>query len=243
MNTLTIVIPTYNEAENLPKLASALFCLPIPDLHLLIVDDHSPDGSGELADELARQYAGRLSVLHRSGKLGLGTAYIAGFQAALASGAQAIGQMDADFSHPVEKIPELYAALQTCDLAIGSRYIPGGRLDENWPRWRKALSAFGNWYARTILRIPVHDVTGGFRIYRRETLASLPLAGVRANGYAFQIETIYLTIRLGFSIKEIPFYFADRQWGKSKMSFAIQREAALAVWRMLWAYRHLKPAV
>jgi len=240
LNALTIVIPTYNEAENLPKLVSALFPLPITDLHILIVDDNSPDGTGEVAETLARQHPGKMHILHRSGKLGLGTAYIQGFQMALANGAQAIGQMDADFSHPVEKIPELYAALQTCDVALGSRYIPGGELDKRWPLWRKALSAFGNWYARTILHLSVRDVTGGFRIWRRETLSAMPLERVRSNGYAFQVEITYLASKLGFEFQEIPFYFADRKWGQSKMSFAIQREAAIRVWQLRRQYRDLK---
>ncbi len=240
MNALTIVIPTYNEAENLPKLVSALFTLPISELHILIVDDNSPDGTGEVAETLARQHPEQMHVLHRSGKLGLGTAYIQGFQRALANGAQAIGQMDADFSHPVEKIPELYAALQTCDVALGSRYVSGGELDKRWPLWRKALSTFGNWYARTILHLPVHDVTGGFRIWRRETLSAMPLERVRSNGYAFQVEMTYLAYKLGFKFQEIPFYFADRKWGQSKMSFAIQREAAVRVWQLRRQYRDLK---
>lgn len=240
MNALTIVIPTYNEAENLPELVSALFTLPIPDIHILIVDDNSPDGTGEVAETLARQHPGHMHILHRNGKLGLGTAYIQGFQMALANGAQAIGQMDADFSHPVEKIPELYAALQTCDVALGSRYVPGGELDERWPLWRKVLSAFGNWYARTILHLPVHDVTGGFRIWRRETLSAMPLERVRSNGYASQVEMTYLACKLGFKFQEVPFYFADRKWGQSKMSFAIQREAAIRVWQLRRQYRDLK---
>ena len=242
MNALTIVIPTYNEAENLPKLVSALFHLPVEGLHLLIVDDNSPDGSGALAEELAQERAGRMRVLHRPGKMGLGTAYIQGFRAALENGARAVGQMDADFSHPLDKIPELYAALESYDVALGSRYVPGGRLDENWPRWRKALSAFGNFYARAILRLPVHDVTGGFRIWRRAVLQTMPLERVRSNGYAFQVEMIYLACKLGFTFTEIPFYFADRQWGHSKMSFDIQREAAIRVWQIKREYRNLRRA-
>ncbi len=235
---LTIVIPTYNEAENLPKLVSALFHLSIEDLHLLIVDDNSPDGTGALAEELAMQYP--MQVLHRSEKMGLGTAYIQGFQRALAQGAQAIGQMDADFSHPVEKIPALLQALQTRDVALGSRYVPGGKLDERWPVWRKALSAFGNLYARSILQLPVRDVTGGFRLWRRKALEHIPLERVRSNGYAFQVEMIYLAWKLGFTFQEIPVYFADRRWGASKMSFAIQREAAIRVWQIKWEYRRLR---
>lgn len=234
---LTVVIPTYNEAENLPKLASALFDLPIQDLKMLVVDDNSPDRTGQLAEDLAADYPGRVGVLHRSGKLGLGTAYIEGFKRALAENAGAVAQMDADFSHPPEKLVELLAAIHTCDVAMGSRYVPGGKLDERWPLWRRSLSSFGNVYARTILRLPMRDVTGGFRLWRRRALLSLPLDRVRSNGYAFQVEMAYLAHRAGCAYCEIPIYFADRRWGQSKMSFRIQAEAAVRVWQMLVAYR------
>lgn len=237
---ITVVIPTYNEAENLPVLTEQLFALPIPDLSLLIVDDNSPDGSGEIAEQLAARSGGRMFVLHRSGKLGLGSAYIQGFERALNLGAEAVCQMDADFSHPPEKIVELAETLQTCDVALGSRYVPGGSLDERWPFWRKGLSAFGNLYARTILGIPVRDVTGGFRLWRRETLKRMPLERVRSNGYIFQVEMIYAAHLLGFRAREIPIHFADRRWGQSKMSFKIQVEAALRTWLLLWLYRDLR---
>ncbi len=236
---LTVVIPTYNEAENLPSLVSALFSLPLDPLQVLVVDDNSPDGTGRLADELAAANPGRLSVLHRPGKQGLGRAYIAGFQRALQDGAENIAQMDADFSHPPEVLVTMLETLKTYDVALGSRYVPGGGVDRNWPVWRKWLSAYGNFYARAILRMPVRDVTGGFRAWRSAVLRGLPLAGVRSNGYAFQVEMSYLAYRLGYSYKEIPFYFADRQWGNSKMSFQIQKEAAVRVWRMAYEYRHL----
>ncbi len=236
----TVVIPTYNEAENLPKLIEALFALPLPELSVLVVDDNSPDGSGEIAEALGRQYAGRVEVMHRSGKLGLGSAYIQGFKRCIQAGAEAIGQMDADFSHPPEKLVELAAALSDADMALGSRYVPGGSLDINWPLWRKGLSGFGNFYARTILGMPLRDVTGGFRLWRRQTLASMPLDRVRSNGYVFQVEMAYVAHRLGFGFKEIPIYFADRRWGQSKMSFRIQIEAALRVWQLPWMYRHLR---
>jgi dolichol-phosphate mannosyltransferase len=238
---LTVVIPTYNEAENLPKLVSALWSLHLPDLSLLVVDDNSPDGTGLLADELAAAQPGRMAVLHRAGKLGLGTAYIQGFGQALRAGAQAVAQMDADFSHPPELLPILLDTLQTCDVAMGSRYVPGGAVDERWPAWRRGLSAFGNLYARAILRLPVKDSTGGFRMWKRETLLGMPLERVRSNGYAFQVEIAYIACRLGYTFREVPFYFADRRWGESKMSFRIQREAAVRVWQMLWEYRQLKP--
>lgn len=242
MRQLTIVLPTYNEAENLPVLAKTLFDLPLPELKLLVVDDNSPDGTGELAEQLATEFSGRMHVLHRAGKLGLGSAYIRGFQHALQSGAEAIGQMDADFSHPVEKIPVLLSVLDRVDIAMGSRYVAGGSVDQEWPSWRKFLSAFGSFYARIILQLPVRDVTGGFKLWRREALQVMPLSRVRSNGYAFQVEMCYIAHRLGLTFEEIPFYFADRRWGQSKMSFRIQREAALRVWQLLWEYRDLAPA-
>lgn len=235
-----IVIPTYNEAENLPRMANALFDLPLPDLEVLVVDDNSPDGTGKLADQLGDRNPGRLHVIHRRGKKGLGTAYITGFQWALTEGAQRVVQMDADFSHNPQKVPELLEELQEADLAVGSRYIPGGKLDENWPIWRRALSNFGNIYARTILRVEAEDLTGGFRAWRRETLAGLPLERVKSEGYAFQVEMIYLAHLLGYRIKEVPIYFEDRQEGDSKMSFAIQAEAALRVWQIWLENRDLR---
>lgn len=237
----TVVIPTYNEAENLPKLVSALFDLPLEALSILVVDDNSPDGTGQLAEELTSKYPGRLSVIHRMGKLGLGTAYIRGFRLAIEAGAQAIAQMDADFSHPPVKLVELMEALESCDIALGSRYVPGGSVDVRWAIWRKALSALGNIYARTILRLPIRDATGGFKVWRVEALKGMPLERIRSNGYSFQIEMSYVAHRLGYKFKEVPFYFADRQWGDSKMSFDIQREAAVRVWYMLYEYRRLRP--
>lgn len=236
----TVIVPTYNEAENLPRLVSTFFDLPVPDLCLLIVDDNSPDGTGQMADEFCARMNGRMQVLHRPGKMGLGRAYIAGFKYCLEHGADAIGQMDADFSHPLEKIPQMVQAIEQHDIVIGSRYIAGGRLDENWPVWRKGLSAWGNFYARTILGMPIRDCTGGFRLYRREVLANMPLDRIRSNGYVFQVEMAYVAYRLGYSFHEIPIYFADRRWGKSKMNFRIQAEAAVRVWQLPPAYRDLR---
>jgi dolichol-phosphate mannosyltransferase len=237
---ITVVIPTYNEAENLPKLVSALFMLPL-DLRILVVDDNSPDGTGAIADELARWDA-RLRVLHRAGKEGLRSAYLTGFRLALDDGAEAVAQMDADFSHDPAKLVEMAARLETCDLVIGSRYIQGGAVDENWPSWRKSLSAFGNFYSRAILRLPQHDVTAGFRLWKRETLEGMPLDRVRSNGYVFQVEMTYLAHCLDYKIDEVPVYFPDRRSGRSKMSFAIQAEAALRIWVVLWSYRDLRKA-
>ncbi len=235
----TIIIPTYNEAKNLPVLVEKLFELPLEDLSILVVDDNSPDGTGNIAEELCVQHNGRVSVLHRAGKLGLGTAYIQGFQLAMEKGAEAVGQMDADFSHPPEKIVELVKTLESCDMALGSRYVPGGKLDERWPFWRKALSGWGNFYARTILGLKLRDVTGGFRLWKSHTLKSMPLDRIRSNGYIFQVEMAYVANKLGFKFKEVPIYFADRRWGQSKMSFRIQIEAAIRVWQLPAMYKDL----
>jgi len=237
---ITVVVPTYNEAENLPKLVSALFALPL-DLRILIVDDNSPDGTGAIADNLAKKDS-RVRVIHRANKEGLRSAYLTGFRIALDDGAEAVAQMDADFSHDPAKLAEMAARLESCDLVIGSRYVTGGAVDENWPLWRKGLSAFGNFYSRAILRLPQHDLTAGFRLWRRETLEGMPLNQVRSNGYVFQVETTYLAHCLDYKIDEIAVYFPDRQSGKSKMSFAIQAEAALRVWVVWWSYRNLRKA-
>lgn len=221
-------------------MAEALFQLPLQDLHLLVVDDNSPDGTGAVAESLKDQFPGRISALHRKGKLGLGTAYLAGFEHCLEQGAEAVVQMDADFSHDPLEVISLVENLREHDMVLGSRYIQGGSLDHSWAAWRKNLSAFGNIYARMILRLPVLDVTGGFRAWRRETLAGIPLNRVKSQGYAFQVEMVYITHTLGYSIKEIPIYFAERERGESKMSLAIQIEAARRVWAILLEYRDLK---
>lgn len=238
MSTI-IVIPTYNERENLPTLVEKIRALPLSDVELLIVDDNSPDGTGALADEYAAKKNSRVHVLHRSGKLGLGTAYVAGFSKALELGAERVVQMDADLSHPPEKLVELIETGRDYDLVIGSRYVPGGSLDRDWPVWRKALSGFGNFYARTLLGLKVRDVTAGFRLWRREALQRIPLQRIRSNGYMFQVEMTYLANKLGFSFKEIPIYFAERRFGESKIDLSIQIEAAVSVWKLPFRYRDL----
>lgn len=239
---ITLVIPTYNEAENLPKLIPALFALPL-DLKVILIDDNSPDGTGQLAEELAENYPGRMRVYHREKKMGLGTAYVMGFGLALEQGAEVIGQMDSDFSHPLEKLVEMNERLEQgdCDVVIGSRYVPGGSVDVNWPLWRKGLSAWGSFYARSILGLKLRDATGGFRLFRRYVIENLPMERIKSNGYVFQIETAYLVHRMGYRFAEIPIYFADRKWGKSKMSLDIQLEAAIRVWQLRFDYSDIKP--
>ena len=239
MNT-SIVIPTYNEKENLPLIISSLFDLKIPDLNILVVDDNSPDGTGDIANMLRQQYPGVISVLHREGKKGLGTAYLEGFKYCLDRGADQIVQMDADFSHNPEKVLNLLMGLKENDMVLGSRYVSGGSLDDRWAFWRKGLSSFGNFYARVILRMLIQDVTGGFRAWRRDTLLGIPLDRVKSQGYAFQVEMAYITYLSGFSISEIPIYFADRTRGDSKMSINIQIEAARRVWSILYEYKDLR---
>ena len=235
---ITIVLPTYNEAENLPKLVSALLSLPL-DLSVLVVDDHSPDGTGEIADQLSARHPNQVFVLHRSGKMGLRSAYIEGFRKAFESGADAVVQMDADFSHDPAILTEMASRIASCDVVIGSRYVRGGSLDERWPFWRRALSTFGNNYARTILRFPLRDVTTGYRMWRREVLQSMPLDRIRSSGYIFLVEMAYVAFLMGYDISEVPIHFADRRWGKSKMSLKIQLEAAIRIWDVWWHYRDL----
>ena len=238
---ITVVTPTYNEAENLPRLVSALFALPL-DLHVLVVDDNSPDGTGKIADEIASQDS-RLQVIHRSGKLGLRTAYLSAFQHLMdMDWVDVIVQMDADFSHDPAELTAMVERIASHDIVIGSRYVQGGSVDDGWPFWRKKLSAFGNFYARSILRFPLRDVTTGYRMWRKEALRSMPLERIRSNGYVFLVEMAYMAYCLEYRISEVPIYFADRRWGKSKMSFKIQAEAALRIWQVAWSYRDVRKA-
>ena len=227
---ITMVIPTYNESENLPKLVKEVLALPLEDIHILIVDDNSPDGTGDLAEKLRIEYNDRIHCLHRAGKMGLGSAYKEGFKKAIEEGADYVGQMDADFSHPIDKIPEMVEKLAGYDWVIGSRYVKGGKLDEKWPFYRKWLSGFGNSYARIILGMNIRDVTGGFKIWKKETLNAMPMDTIKANGYIFQVEMNYVASKLGFKAVEIPIYFQERTLGTSKMSLGISYEAA---WRTL----------
>ena len=237
---ITIILPTYNEAENIPRLVDAIFSLPRSDIHLLFIDDNSPDGTGEIIDGLVADHPDRIKVIHRDGKKGLGSAYILGFQTLLDTDVEVIGMMDSDFSHDPKKLPEMIEAIENADVVIGSRYVPGGSVDKDWPLWRKGLSAWANFYARTILGIPIKDATTGYRLWRVETLKGMPIERILSSGYVFLVEMVYVAHRLGYRIAEVPIYFADRKFGKTKMDFKNQIEAAIRVWQVRFAYRDLK---
>jgi glycosyltransferase involved in cell wall biosynthesis len=231
-----VVLPTYNEVENIQQLIPQLLALP-GDLHVLIVDDNSPDGTGALADQLALETPGRVGVIHRPGKLGLGTAYLAGYRQALAYGADAILTMDADFSHHPRHIPELMKRLGTADLVIGSRYVPGGRAVDS-PIMRRLLSQGANVIAHLMLGLHARDVTAGFRLYRRDVLATLPLDQIFSSGYSFLIELLYLVERRGWRVAEVPIQFHDRTLGRSKISRAEIFRALYTVARL--TFRRLR---
>jgi dolichol-phosphate mannosyltransferase len=219
-----VCLPTYNERENLEAMLRALRD---KGVHVLVIDDNSPDGTGELADRLAEELD-YVSVLHRPGKEGLGPAYLAGFHRALADGAQLVLEMDCDFSHNPNDVPRLVAAAADADLVLGSRYVPGGGV-RNWGLLRRVISAGGSWYARVLLQVNVRDLTGGFKCYRRVVLETIDLDAIHSKGYAFQIETTYRALRAGFRVTEVPITFVDREAGGSKMSKAIVAEA---IWKV-----------
>ena len=240
---LTVVMPTYNEAENVRPMAEALFALELANLEILIVDDESPDGTGLIADELADEYPNRVSVLHRAGPRGLGWAYIHGFRWALERGADCVVQMDCDFSHSPRYIPQFLERIQNYDVVVGSRYVEGGGTDENWSWGRWLLSWWANSvYTRLILGCQVRDATAGFKCWRREALEGIDLSRIHSQGYVFQVEMAYVAERLGYRILEIPIYFEDRRIGQSKMSAPVKIEAALRVWEVRWRHRHLRPS-
>jgi len=227
-----IIVPTYNESENLPRLVEAVLAS-APELDLLVVDDHSPDGTGKLADEIAAKQP-RMHVLHRAGKLGLGTAYIAGFRWALERGYEAVMEMDCDFSHDPAALPAFLAAAKDADVVIGSRYRDGVRVVD-WPMRRLLLSYGASLYVRLITGMPVCDPTGGFKLFRREVLAALDLDGIHSGGYSFQVEMNYRCWMAGFRLVEIPITFTDRRVGVSKISRRIVWEALWMVWRLAFA--------
>jgi dolichol-phosphate mannosyltransferase len=225
-----LILPTYNEAQNVEAIvrgAVEQLAGTGREHTVLVVDDGSPDGTGEIADRLAGEHA-EVRVLHRPAKQGLGRAYLAGFEMALANGAELVLEMDADFSHDPADLPRLIAASDAADLVLGSRYVPGGGV-ENWGTIRRILSRGGSWYARVLLGVPVRDLTGGFKCFNRRVLEGIDLNGVHANGYGFQIELTYRAIRAGFTVAEVPILFRERREGNSKMTARIALEA---VWKV-----------
>lgn len=237
---LTIVIPTYNEAENVRPMTEELLALNLPAMSILIVDDASPDGTGHIVDKLAGQYPDQVHVYHREGLRGLGRAYIDGFRWAMEHGAEVIVQMDCDFSHAPADVPRLLAHIPTHDVVVGSRYVEGGELDEDWELGRVLLSQWANFYARLILGCKVRDITAGFKAWRREALESIELSRIRSQGYIFQVEMAYVAERLGYRIREVPIYFEDRHIGESKMTVPVKIEAALGVWKIWWRHHSLR---
>jgi dolichol-phosphate mannosyltransferase len=232
LGSVLVVIPTYNEKDNLEVIAGRLHAA-VPEAHLLVVDDNSPDGTGQIADRLA---AGddRVHVLHRTHKNGLGGAYVEGFGWAREQGYDVVVEMDADGSHAPEQLPRLLAALENADLVLGSRYVSGGEV-VNWPKSRELLSRGGNLYTRLLLRLPLQDATGGYRAYRRSVLDTLPLGEISSQGYCFQVDLAWQTWRQGYRVVEVPITFVERERGESKMS---RRIVAEALWRVtVWGLR------
>lgn len=229
-----VIVPTYNERENLRKLLGRL--LEIPNLRVLVVDDDSPDGTGVIADDFAAESDGRVSVLHREGPRGLGRAYRDGIRHALQTDADVICQMDADLSHQPEQLRAMLEAVRHADLVIGSRYISGGQI-VNWPLRRHLLSAGANAYIRLICSIPARDCTSGFRCWRRERLASLPIERINSEGYAFLVELLYMAFSAGCAIAEVPITFIERERGASKLRLSILAESAIVPWRLALSRR------
>ena len=232
MTRVLVVVPTYNEKDNLELIAGRLHAA-VPEADLLVVDDASPDGTGAIADRMAEE-SDWVHVLHRQGKAGLGAAYVAGFQWAKEKDYDVVVEMDADGSHAPEQLPRLLAALENADLVLGSRYVPGGEV-VNWPKSRELLSRGGNAYTRVLLRLPLRDATGGYRAYRRTVLDSLPLGEISSQGYCFQVDLAWQTWRQGYRVLEVPITFVERERGESKMSRKIVAEA---LWRVtMWGVR------
>ena len=238
MCEIIVAIPCYNERENLPRLVAEV--LSADDrIGVVVIDDASPDGTGAIADRLAAE-SDRVQVLHRTGLRGLGRAYIDGFRQALVRGFECVVQMDADFSHSPHYIPQMLEKTDTYDVIVGSRYVPGGGHDKEWEAGRVFLSAWANLYARSILRMPVRDVTAGYKCWTRRALERIQLDRVKSNGYVFQVEMAYLCQKLNLRVLEIPIYFEDRRIGQSKMSIPVKLEAAWRVWQVGWRHRHVK---
>jgi dolichol-phosphate mannosyltransferase len=231
---IAIVVPTYNEATNLPMLAERVLGLPLPNLRLIVVDDSSPDGTGRIADGLAETTPDRVAVVHREVKDGLGRAYVAGMRAAVADGAEFVVQMDADLSHQPETIPELLGTALATDagVVIGSRYVVGGSLSAQWGRHRRLLSRAGSVYVNLVLGLRIRDTTGGFKLWRSDVLTAIDVNTVVSSGFSFQIEMNHRAVLLGSKILEIPIHFEERYSGTSKINLAIQLEALVVPWRL-----------
>jgi len=225
-----VVVPTYNERENLPLLVAGL--MQHANVRLLVVDDNSPDGTGAIADALVNTHRGRVNVMHRTGTRGLGRSYVDGLKWAIQQQVDVICQMDADLSHDPAQLPRLIAAVDQGDVVIGSRYVPGGEI-VNWPLRRKLLSRFANIYVRTVTRLSARDCTSGYRCWRRETLASMPLDRFISDGYSFLVEMLYVATRSGGRVAEVPITFVERRLGESKLSGAVVFESAIAPWRLI----------
>jgi dolichol-phosphate mannosyltransferase len=227
---VTVVLPTYNEAANLPVIAAELLALPLLGLSILVADDNSPDGTGTIADQLAERYGpDRMTVVHRPEKQGLGRAYVDGMTRAIAAGAEFVVQMDSDLSHAPKYLPQMLGTLLStdADVVIGSRYVTGASLASEWSWHRRALSGFANAYVRALLRLGIRDVTAGFKIWRSSALRTIDVASIRSNGYSFQVEMNYRSVRNGLKIVELPIHFAERREGDSKMNMWVQLESAL----------------
>ena len=234
---VVIVIPTYNEAANLEELTRRIFALDIPNVRIILVDDGSPDGTGEKAQELSEKYDGRIEVVQRGGKLGLGTAYVRGFSQALSEGADYVLQMDADLSHPPEAIPALLGKLKEAEVVVGSRYVEDGGVDESWSLSRRALSYFGNLGIRLITGLRVRDATSGFKAFQAGALRALDMSEFRCTGFAFQTEMAHACQRNAYTVAEHPIIFVDRTRGQSKMSLAIVIEAFWKLLPLRWSRR------
>lgn len=230
MTTALVVIPTYNERANIPVLVKGL--LPYPNVRVLVVDDQSPDGTGEVADGLAREFPGRVNVLHRTGKKGFGRSYIDGLRLALAEPVDVLCQMDADLSHDPKHLPDLIAATADADVVIGSRYVPGGTI-VNWPKRRRILSRVANIYIRGVTQLAARDCTSGYRCWRKSAMAKLPLDRFISDGYSFLVEMLFVAARGGCRIREVPITFVERREGESKVSRAVLIESAITPWRLI----------
>jgi dolichol-phosphate mannosyltransferase len=238
--TALVIVPTFNERDNLPVLTHALMAL--PEVSMLVVDDQSPDGTGALADELARQYPGRIDVMHRTAKPGLGRSYVDGIRSVLGRPVDVICQMDSDLSHDPRHLRDLIAASAHADVVIGSRYIPGGAV-VNWPLRRRLLSRFANAYIRLVTRLSSRDCTSGYRCWRREALARVPLDQTDSDGYSFLVEMLFAANALGLTFAEVPITFVERRQGESKLSKAVLLESAITPWRLIASRKTARPTV